>query len=268
MDIRNCRVLVTGASSGIGRGIAQALKKEGCLVAGTSRNPEAIPEAKRIPGVSYYQLELSDFKSIDRLVADVGDVDILINNAGVSQIGAVEDTSLHQLRYIMEVNVVGTIYLTKLLLPGMRERRKGFILNITSFASIIAVPFSTLYAVTKHAIAGLSKGLWQEMRDYGVDVVSVAPVHVKTNIPMIRTSAEDSPHAAEITRVKAMRDKGMLEAPEPDCIAKKVLKILKSRRPAPSYVVGNNAWLYWVLDKTMSKAAILRLVRRTFKVDG
>jgi short-subunit dehydrogenase len=217
--------------------------------------------------VEYYPLELSDPKSIERLAADVGDVDILINNAGVSQIGSVEEISLQDLRHIMEVNVIGTIYLTKLFLPRMRKKGRGFILNITSFASTIAVPFSTIYAVTKHAIDGLSKGLWQELRASGVTVVSVAPVHVKTNIPMIATSPDDSPYAAMIKRVKEMRDKGMSEAPDPDWIAKKVVRIIKSRHPAPSYIVGKSSRLYWLLDRALSKAAILKLVRWTFKVD-
>ena len=267
VDLRNSRVLITGASRGIGRGIARILKEEGCIVAGTSRDPGGIPDRNRTPGVTYHQLELSDFRSIEQLVEAVGDVDILINNAGVSQIGSVEDTPLQHIRYLIDVNIVGTIYLTKLLLPGMRERRRGFIINITSLACWIAVPFSTFYAITKHGIDGLSKGLWQELKKYGIPVVSIAPVHVNTDIPMIKTYPDSSPYAAETKRVKAIRDKGMSEAPGPDWIAGKVLKILKSRRPSPFYLVGKNAQLYMVLRRILSESAIQWLVRKTFRVD-
>jgi short-subunit dehydrogenase len=260
--------LVTGASSGIGRAVAAALKAEGCEVVGTSRNPEAIPPERRIPGVRYLRLELSDSRSVEELASAAGPVDILINNAGVSQIGSVEDISLDQLRYINEVNVVGTIYLTKLLIPGMRERRKGFIVNITSFAARIAIPFSTIYAVTKHAIAALSKGLRSELRPHGVRVVSVAPVHINTAIPMIQTYPDDSPYAEHSRRVKATRDKGMREAPNPDWLARKVVRILKARKPAPEYILGTSAMLYRFLLRALSEAGIQWLVRKTFRVPG
>ena len=268
MNIRNCRVLVTGASRGIGAAIARILQSEGCIVDGTSRDPEGIPEENRITGVAYHKLELSDFRSVELLVKELGNVDILINNAGVSQIGSVEDTSLEQLRYFIDVNIVGTIYLTKLLLPGMRERRKGFIINITSLACWVAVPFSTSYALSKHGLDGLTKGLWQEMKNFGIPVVSVAPVHVNTDIPMIKTYPDSSPYAAETKRVKAVRDQEMSEAPGPDLVARQVLKILTSRRPHPFYLVGKHSLLYAVIHRSFPQSTILKLVRRSFRVDG
>ena len=268
MDIRNCRVLITGASRGIGAAIARVLQAEGCIVKGTSRDPEGIAEAKRIPGVAYHQLELSDFRSIEMLAEELADVDILINNAGVSQIGAVEDTSLEQLRYFIDVNIVGTIYLTKLLLAGMRERRKGFIINITSLACWVAVPFSTSYAISKHGLDGLTKGLWQELKNFDIPVVSVAPVHVNTDIPMIKTYPDSSPYAAETKRVKAVRDKEMSEAPGPELVAGKVLKVLTSRRPRPFYIVGKHKLLYATIHRTFPQSTVLKLVRRAFRVDG
>jgi short-subunit dehydrogenase len=268
MDIKNCRVLVTGASRGIGAATARILQSQGCIVEGTSRDPERITEENRIPGVEYHKLELSDFASIELLVKKLENVDILINNAGVSQIGSVEDTSLEQLRYIIDVNIVGTIYLTKLLLPGMRERRKGFIINVTSLACWVAVPFSTTYALSKHGLDGLTKGLWQEVKKYNIPVVSVAPVHVNTDIPMIKTYPDSSPYAVETKRVKAVRDKEMSRAPGPDLVARKVLKVLKTRRPHPFYLVGKHSLLYAVMRRSFSQSTILKMVRRSFCVDG
>jgi len=264
--LRQSRALVTGASSGIGRAIAAALVGEGCEVVGTSRNPDAIPPERRVPGVRYCRLELSDSRSVEEVASEAGPVDILINNAGVSQIGSVEDISLEQLRYINEVNVVGTVYLTKLLIAGMRERRKGFIVNVTSFAARIAIPFSTVYAVTKHAIGGLTKGLRPELRPCGVQAVSVAPVHINTAIPMIQTYPDDSPYAEQTRRVKAIRDKGMREAPSPDWLARKVVRILKARKPAPEYILGKSAMLYRFLLRALSEAGVQWLVRKTFHV--
>ncbi|MBW6458646.1 MAG: SDR family NAD(P)-dependent oxidoreductase, partial [FCB group bacterium] len=124
------RVLVTGASSGIGKAIALLLKNEGFEVIGTSRDPDNIKE--KIPGVRYEALDMQDPASIQACAGRIGDIDILINNAGQSQIGPLEEVPMEKIRELFEVNCFGIMQLTKSLLPGMRERRKGIIINVSS----------------------------------------------------------------------------------------------------------------------------------------
>ena len=143
------KILITGASRGIGHAIADRGAAEGWSVHGTSRNPAGIPEGSRIPGVHYHQLDLTEPESVDNLAAEIGDVDVLINNAGMAQIGAVEETDMAQVRFLFDLNVIGAIHLTKLMLPGMRARGEGRIVNITSMADTLAVPFSSVYVWSK-----------------------------------------------------------------------------------------------------------------------
>ena len=122
------RVLITGASRGIGAAIAYCLCQKGYRVIGTSRHPESIE--KPLEGVEYIQLDLNDQNSVDAALNRVGDIDILINNAGQSHLGAAEEYPLELTRALFETNFFGPLRLIQGLLPGMRQRRKGFILNI------------------------------------------------------------------------------------------------------------------------------------------
>ena len=136
--------LVTGASRGIGRAIAARLSQAGCAVIGTFRDPSALRRGDPLPGVRYLPLDLRDQRSIQALAAEVGVVDVLVNNAGMSQIGPVEDVPLDLVRGIFETNLFGLLSLTKLFLPGMRARRAGMIVNIASFAGVTPVPSSAM----------------------------------------------------------------------------------------------------------------------------
>ena len=140
------RALVTGASRGIGKAIAAALINEGFTVIGTSRNPDQLHEEDRIPGVSYIALDLSDEASITNVVATVGNIDVLINNAGSSQRGAIEEIPLTKVNEYLQTYFVGVVQLTRGLIPKMRKQNSGWIINITSMAGRTPVPFSSYYA--------------------------------------------------------------------------------------------------------------------------
>jgi short-subunit dehydrogenase len=261
------RVLVTGASRGIGREIARWLSDAQYRVYGTSRTPERIPKENVIPGVTYIALDMSDYASIDRMVDEIGHVDILINNAGAGQIGPIEDVSMDDVNYLFRLNLLGIIYLTKKLLPSMRERGRGTIINISSLAGRILVPFSTVYAATKHGLEGYGKGLRCEVKAYGIKVVNICPFGIRTDIaPEARYSA-DSPYLGALSRILERRSRAHAKAPGPYIVARKVMRILKKRNPRYSYVVGGIAPLLSLLNRILPEKIAEGLHRRVFRLD-
>ena len=243
------RILVTGASRGIGQATAALLAERGHEVIGTSRNPQAISATDRIPGVRYLPLDLSDKASIDRLLAEAGEVEVLVNNAGTSQTGALEDAPIQRVRHLFEVNLFGQLQLIQGFLPGMRQSRRGLIINVASFAGLAPVPFSAVYAATKAAFLAASRGLRHEVAPWGIRVVVAAPFHIRTDIPQERYGSEDSPYAERASQAKAERDRQMRHAPGPRIAAEQIARIIASPNPRPFIPVGRGARLTGFLVK-------------------
>ena len=242
-------VLITGASRGIGKAIAKALNSSDYNVIGTSRNIETIPKDDIISGVRYLPLDLTINESIDKLIQDVGNIDVLINNAGVSQVGPIEEVPMGKIRELFELNLFGLIHLTQGLLPQMRSRKDGLIINITSMASRSPVPFSTFYGVTKAGVESFSKGLQNEVERFGIKIVVIAPFEINTAIPQEILLKENSPYYNMTMKAKNIRDKNLANAPDPSLVGKLVLKILKSKNPKFFYPVGKNSFIKSFLIK-------------------
>lgn len=172
--------LVTGASSGIGYSTAQALRKAGYQVYGTSRRAAA----KGPDGVVMLSCDVTDeasvAKSIEGVLAEAGRIDLLVNNAGVGLFGAAEESSLEQAQALFNVNVFGIVRVTNAVLPIMRSQGKGRIVNVSSVLGFIPAPFSALYASTKHAVEGYSQSLDHELRTLGIRVTLVEPAYTRT----------------------------------------------------------------------------------------
>jgi short-subunit dehydrogenase len=262
------RVLVTGASRGIGRAIAAALAGGGLSVLGTSRSPASLTEDQKVPGVRYLALDLADEKSIDALVAEAGEIDILVNNAGGSQIGPVEEVPVEAIRRLFEQNLMGSVRLTQRLLPGMRARRDGRVIFISSYAGVSPVPFLSVYAATKAALTALARGMRQEVMADGVWVSVIAPFDIHTTIPLDVRFRNDSPYKAVLLRVKEVRDRSLAGAPDPSIVAHKVAQALKARRPRAFYPVGRNARLMGFLLKHLPDRTVEKIIRRLFRVDA
>ncbi|CPW39525.1 Probable short-chain dehydrogenase/reductase [Mycobacteroides abscessus] len=173
-------VLVTGASSGIGASAARIFAERGHRVFGTSRNPDTITD--RIPGVQYLRLDQTDKASIAECVAQAGEVDILVNNAGESQIGALEDVSMDDFEKLYMTNVFGPVALTKAVLPGMRERRRGAVVMVGSMAGTLHVPFRSTYSSAKSALHTVADCLRYEVAPFGITVSTVEPGVIATGI--------------------------------------------------------------------------------------
>jgi short-subunit dehydrogenase len=258
------KALVTGASRGIGRAIAEALLRSGAEVIGTSRDPASIPAADRLDGVRWLALELRDPASIQKCAAAAGDVDVLINNAGGSQIGPVEELPLERMKSLFEMNLFGTIRLTQLVLPGMRARRSGSIISIASFAAVTPVPFLSSYAATKAALVAVFTGLRHEVAPWGIRVSVVAPFDVHTTIPLDVAYSRSSAYLASIERVHARRDQTLANGPDPSVIARAVMGILHARRPRLFVPAGHNAKVTAFLARHLPERIVLSSVRKRF----
>src|SRR5437762_11331998 len=173
--------LVTGASTGIGKAAALALVDAGFEVVGTSRNTSGVAPRE---DVTFLDLDVTSDESVGtavrRVIERFGRLDVLVNNAGTGAAGAAEESSVAQDQRVFDVNVFGVIRMTKAVLPHMRARGSGRIINISSVLGFVPAPYMASYAATKHAIEGYSESVDHEVREHGVRVLLVQPAYTKT----------------------------------------------------------------------------------------
>jgi len=234
-------VLITGASSGIGRSIATYLDEKGCIVYGTSRKPQQVSDFP----FQLIALDVLDVDTIQRAVAQIiekeGRLDVLINNAGMGITGAIEETPMHEMQHAFNTNFFGVIDVMKAVLPQMRQQKSGTIINITSIAGYMGLPYRGLYSATKGALELLTEAIRMEVKNFGIDVVNVAPGDFATNIavgryhtPVFETSPYKKVYAATLALMDAHVDSGK----DPMVMAKVVHKIIETKHPKVHYRVG------------------------------
>jgi uncharacterized protein len=181
MRINDSVVVVTGASSGIGEETAVRLAQQGARVLAVARSERSLHElAERQPGITPFVADVTDPEGRAATIEAAGDVDVLVNNAGLGWGGPVEDMPAASVRTLFEVNVLALIDLTQRVLPGMLQRRRGHIINMASVASWVATPNLTVYSSTKFAVQGFSEGLRRELLGRGVAVTTINPGPVAT----------------------------------------------------------------------------------------
>jgi NAD(P)-dependent dehydrogenase (short-subunit alcohol dehydrogenase family) len=178
-------VLVTGASAGIGKSIAQFLAKKGFTVVGAARRVEKMKDLKS-EGVYTVKLDVTNTESIDECLKEVrenvGEIDILINNAGIELLGPFELLTMEEGRRLLDVNLFGVLEMTKRCLPYMREKRWGRIINVTSIGGVGSMPYNSWYHLSKHAIEGFTRSLRQEVAQFGIAAVTIRPGSIQTDI--------------------------------------------------------------------------------------
>ncbi len=197
--------LITGVSSGIGAAIAVRLASAGFRVVGTSRAPQRLAP---IPGVETLALDVTDDTAVRSVVSEVidrtGHIDVLVNNAGLGIAGAAEESSIDQARSLFDTNFFGLIRLTNEVLPHMRRRGSGRIINISSVLGFLPAPYAALYAASKHAVEGYTESLDHELREYGVRALLVEPSYTRTDFESNMWEA-DTPQAAYADNRAAVR---------------------------------------------------------------
>ena len=241
-------VLITGASSGIGRVTAELLAAQGHRVFGGVRAPAT---TRPLAGAELVPLDVRDDASVKACVDEVrsraGRVDVLVNNAGVNLVGAVEETSVSQAQALFDTNVLGVLRMLQAVLPGMRRQGVGLIINISSILGFIPAPFMGVYGSTKHAIEGLSESLDHEVRAFGIRVVLIEPYYTRTNLDASAAQAERriDAYALQRQRTAALITHNTNTAPEPKLVAEEVLRSIEGpyrmRRP-----VGQAVLLTWL----------------------
>ena len=254
--------LVTGASSGIGKATALALRKAGYTVFGTSRKPENV--GGELDGIRFLPLELLDAESIDTLVSQLPALDVLITCAASSLMSAVENTPVSKIKELFELIVFGNLRLIQGVLPAMRAAGHGLIVNISSYAAVTPVPCSAIYAGAKAALHVVSNGLRQEVRPFGIRVVTVAPTFIKTPIYQERLCDDSDAYGNMIKAVGAIRDQNIASGTDPEIVAKKILNIMKKKNPASFYPVGKNALTLSIMQRVVPEAAREAIVRKRF----
>lgn len=249
------RALVTGASRGIGKAIAAALAADGYAVTGTCRDPGRLAPDDRIEGVTYLRLDFADPRSVERLVRKVGSVDVLVNNAGSSQVGPAEEAVSEAVRGLFEAHFFGPVRLMQAFVPGMRARGAGAVVNIGSMRSEIATPFSGVYAAAKAALGSFTDSLRLEVARFGVKVALVSPFHVRTGLPQEPVTAPRSTYAERVRHARERRDRDIARGVGPEAVADVVMRILKTRRPRGRYTVGRAAGMLAFLIRHLPRAA-------------
>ncbi len=256
MDARNRRVWITGACSGIGEALAYELSRRGAHLVLSSNRPEALREARQNcshPGDHVVQpLDLAEPDSLRAAAEAVraeGPIDVLVNNAGIAQRGPATDTDVATLRRVMEVNVFGTVQLTKAVLPAMQERGRGHVAVVSSVAGKFGVPGLSAYAASKHALQGWFDSLRAEVHDDEIGVTLACPGFVQTSI------ASNMINTADTTTAETILEKGISPSECAGAIADAI-----EREKAEFYVGG------WEVLNVYLKRFVPGLLRRLLRM--
>jgi short-subunit dehydrogenase len=235
--------IVTGASTGIGRASAEALAQAGFTVFGTSRRQVNDGPHQ----VSMLTCDVTDDAAVNSLVSTVlsrsGRIDVLVNNAGIGLLGGAEESSIAQVQALFDVNLFGVMRVTNAVLPSMRQRGQGRIINISSVLGLIPAPYSAHYAATKHALEGYSESLDHETRAFNVRVSLIEPAYTRSVFEQ-NTLEPDSPlKEYELARsgARALLRDAMTTADPPEVVAKAVVLAAIAARPGRRYPTGKVA---------------------------
>jgi NAD(P)-dependent dehydrogenase (short-subunit alcohol dehydrogenase family) len=275
------RAIVTGCSSGIGLATAVALARAGLEVTATMRDLARrgrLEEASARAGVTLAirRLDVTDEPSIAEALAELeateGGVDVLVNNAGIGFVGALEETSAAELRAVFEANFFGLAAVTRAIVPAMRARGRGRIINVSSLGGRVPLAGLGAYAASKFAVEGYSDALRRELAPFGVAVSVVQPGAIRTDMigPEHRVAAlaraSDSPYAATTEAHDALM-RALFEdagARGPELVARAIVRLVESRRPSPRVRVGIDAHVLTLLDALLPARAVDWLAQRAF----
>lgn len=262
-------VLVTGASTGIGRAIASLLAQKGYQVFGTSRKPD---KTQAIPGVMFLPLDLTSAQSIENCIHEVmkrtGRIDVLVNNAGLlGPAGASEEMSIEAVRDLFEANFFGVVQMVNAVLPILREQGGGTIINISSTCGLVsAPPFFSFYAASKHALEGYTEGLRYEVQPFNIHVALVEPGYTSTEISATVAPPEHPSPAYQNTRERVTRlsQAGIKYGSPVDIVAQAVLKIINQSAPTLRHPTGSDSLAILIARRLLPYPLFERLVASMF----
>lgn len=258
--------IVTGSSSGIGLDTSITLAQNGFLTYATMRNLdkssiiETAAEKEKIP-IRVVELDVTDDRSVNdaiqRIVSEIGKIDVLVNNAGYGLVGAFEDLSMEEIKSQYETNVFGLMRVTQKVLPIMRKQESGIIVNVSSGAGIFGYPGGSAYVSTKFAVEGLTESISYELESFGIKVVLIEPGFIRTNFAnamILAKKAQDpnSPYTEMMQTIQSNSSEMAKNASPVDSVSSAILKAVTSRRPNLRYLVGKDVETWAANKKAMS----------------
>ena len=244
-------VLITGASSGIGKETAKLFQRKGWNVIATMRDPREEKELTLLENTAVIRCDVTDAESIEAAVnagiSKFGGIDVLVNNAGYYAVGPLEAASDEQIRRQIDTNLIGTINVTKRMIPHFRERRTGTIINVSSIAGLISIPMQSLYHATKWGVEGFSESLQYELRQFGIRVKIIEPGVIRTDfygrsktVLHNGTLTEYDDYSEKVLRnILARGEKGS----SPELIAETIYKASTDRGGRMRYRAGRSKWI-------------------------
>lgn len=264
-------VVITGASSGFGSLLANVLAQKGHSVFGTSRNPSATTS---LPNVTMLPLDVCDHNSVStfaRTVLSEADnrLDVLVNNAGYLCEGPLEEVTLEQLKAQFETNFFGAVRMINAFLPTMGKQRSGHIINISSMAGLLALPFKGAYSASKFALEGYSESLRQELKPIGIHVSIIEPSYYRTNMPgnKQRSSGHITDYDPHRGRMFARVQREWESAPGPEAVVETIANAVESRSPKLRYSIGKFKAFY-LLCRVVPESVWESGLRRYWKLDA
>lgn len=264
-------VLITGASSGIGKAIAEYLHQKDFAVFGSSRNPQNI---KTSCPFELVPLDVTRPETIASAVKDViakaGRIDVLINNAGVGITGPLEETPVEEIRKAFDTNYFGPLMVIKAVLPYMRKQKKGLVINVTSIAGYMGLPFRGIYSASKGALELTTEAYRMELKQFGINMVNIAPGDFATNIAAGRYHApvlEDSPYREAYGNTLKLMNEHVDKGEDPEEMARKVFAIIENSAPRIHYKVGDGMQKFSIVLKRILPDKIYeRLLLKHYKL--
>lgn len=263
-------ILITGASSGIGKACAEYLAQKGYKVYGTSRKPSAPTQ-----GYEMLKLDVTDPASVREAVNTViskeGRIDVLLNNAGSGLGGAIENFSEEEMHKEMGVVFFGMARMMKAVIPYMRKEKKGLIINVSSIMGFISLPFQGYYSASKFALEGLSESLRMEVKPFGINIALINPGDFRTgftaNRQIINAENSPNPYSEQFKTTLAIVEKDENGGSDPMLIAKKVDKIINTSKPAFHYLVGRLDQRFAVyLKRVIPEKWFFSIIAGTYKI--
>ena len=235
-------VLITGGSSGIGRSIGNYLKARGFHVLGTTRD---LSSRKDFDDFELLEMDVRQPEEIElaikKIISDHGKIDVLVNNAGVGITGPLEEIPGSEIENHFSVNFYGPLAMIRSVLPQMRAQGHGLIINITSIAGYMGLPYRSIYSASKAALEVITESLRMETKDFGVRICNLAPGDFATNIASGRYHApviENSPYEEAYKKTLALMDDHVDDGQDPEMVARMVYKIIRAQNPRVHYIVG------------------------------
>ncbi len=270
-------VLITGCSSGIGKATALAAAARGHRVYATGRDPESLRELSGGGRIRTLALDVTDTGSIGRAVASVlgesGRLDALVNNAGYGQYGAAEDVTAEEWRREFDVNLFGAVEVTRAVLPAMREARSGTIVNVSSVAGKIAIPFAAPYCASKHALEAVSDALRVEVAPFGIRVVVIEPGPIGTRFGeraragVARMLASPGPYSPFYRNAERAMDTDFQAGKlPPEAVARVIVQAIESENPKTRYRVTRMASVLIFLRRFLPDRFFDRRMKKLLKL--